>query len=124
MTSNWCVFGLIWDAAARPPVKYVAVVVDWPNNGVSVDGGVNDRDGMLKDVHSRQKGWYKENDRGNGSHLGLDLTLLSRCCRLFAGCAVVGYRRCESSCRSVMVAARRGGLGCDVGVAVSSSRSP
>ena len=59
--------------------------------------------------------------RESGSHLGLDLRLLSRCCRLNAGCVVVGYRGCEGSRRSAVMAARRGGPGCDVGVVVSSS---
>ena len=66
------------------------------------------------------------NRRGNDPDLNLDLRLLSRCCRLSAGCVVVGYRGCESSCRSVIMAARRGGLDCDVEVEVvdTSSLSP
>src|SRR5882757_2832541 len=57
-------------------------------------------------------------------HLWPDLILLSRCCRLSAGCAVVEYRGCESSCRSVIMGGRRDRLDCDVVMVVSSSLSP
>lgn len=57
-------------------------------------------------------------------HPGFDLRLLSRCCRLSVGCVSVGWWGCESVCRFGLMAARRGGLGCDVAVGVISSFSP